>query len=192
LKPKLIIFPGFIGTRPSEGIMFNVYNVGKSTAKNCIAHLKVIFETQSITKIRNIRWTWSVYNSTISQSGEYLINSIIQSDSININPSEKVSLSHVMVSDLYGEPLVDNEKVPPIKFIVSMEVFSENTTISAEISITLNWNGSYIEPNNIIKEAIIGLELEKKLNSEKLEQLFKLRNKVFSKRWLSKLRKREY
>ena len=184
LRPKLIIFPEFIGTPSPSGIMFYVYNVGKSIAKHCNVNLTIIYKTPVITKSRHIYWTWNEYNKTTSQSGVLFDTSSDDRNFININPTQKVSLSHLMVNTLYEEPLADNQKIPSAKFTINVEIYSENMTTAASYPIELEWTGSAFddETDQIKRELKLRDELEQRLWKEKSDELLNLRESALYKR----------
>ena len=188
LRPKLVILPDFAGTPLPSGIVFYVYNVGKSTAKNCSVNLTIIYKTPTTTKSRHINWTWTEYNKTLIQStgksGVFFDTSSENCNFININPTQKASLSLLIVNTLYGEPLADNQEIPPMRFKIRVEVYSENMTNTASYPLELNWNGKTF---NTVTEQIKfdsehKVELEQMLWKENRDELFNLRKHTFYKR----------
>ena len=187
LRPKLIIFPDFGGTPLPNEVVFYVYNVGKSVAKNCSGFLTIINKTPleaSKIPLRNVPWTWNEYNKTISQSGKFFEASSEKSNFINILPTQKVTLSLLTVDTLYGEPLADNTEVPPMKFAIRVDVYAENMTTAASYPIELKCTKKAfdIRAEQIRRDQELKDKLEGRLEKEKFDELMNLRESIFYKR----------
>lgn len=89
-----------------------------------------------------------------------------------------------MAGTLYGEPIVNDEKVPQMKFKIRVEVYTENMTTAATHIIELNWTGSSfdISPEHFQNFIQRRFQLESKLYEEEVTQSIKLgKSGVFKK-----------
>ena len=187
MKPKLIILPSFIGEKP-DTIVFCVYNTGESMARGCAAYLTVIDITSD--KVENIQtrsvpWTWNEYNKTQSQVGSYFEDIFDKgSYSIDIRPKQKTTLSYITSRTLYGKPLDANLNVPPMRFVIKVEVYAENVSTAAIYPLYLYWTGESfdITTKPLSDDASLVNKLDIKLDKEKSAELFKLRKFTFYKK----------
>ena len=188
MRPRLIIFPDFNGGYSHSQIGFDVYNIGKTVAKNCKVDLEIIRNGDGAT-ISKISWSWSKYDMTTNLSGDFnteLINTEGYR-SKDIYSHEKASLTYLTVETLYGKGMNSTQKVPRTDFVIKVVIISENMATPGIYVLSINWTGDYFD---IMTDQIdIAFEkrkiLENKLDNEKMSEFRNISRSYF-------LRKRRF